>query len=141
MGRWNFHEAVPPGLGFRVVPQTLIIMKSWLPSITASSPAQPCYIGSSSQRNRPPCFYTPVSPAAGLEQGWDFPKIRVPYLGVLIIRILLFRVLYWGPLFSETRYCMFSPEALQLCTALSLSFLAYPSTNNVLTSPSMVLKP
>ena len=23
-------------------------------------------------------------------------------LGVLIIRILLFRVLYWGPLFSET---------------------------------------
>ena len=26
----------------------------------------------------------------------------VPYFGVLIIRILLFRVLYWGPLFSET---------------------------------------
>ena len=25
---------------------------------------------------------------------WDFPKIRVPYCGVLIIRILLFRVLY-----------------------------------------------
>ena len=25
---------------------------------------------------------------------WDFPKIRVPYFGVLIIRILLFRVLY-----------------------------------------------
>ena len=24
----------------------------------------------------------------------DFPKIRVPYFGVLIIRILLFRVLY-----------------------------------------------
>ena len=23
---------------------------------------------------------------------WEFPKIRVPYLGVLIIRILLFRV-------------------------------------------------
>ena len=33
---------------------------------------------------------------------WDFPKIRVPYLGVLIISILLFRVLYLGPLFSET---------------------------------------
>ena len=33
---------------------------------------------------------------------WDFPKIRAPYFGVLIIRILLFRVLYWGPLFSET---------------------------------------
>ena len=26
----------------------------------------------------------------------------VPYLGVLIKRILLFRVLYWGPLFLET---------------------------------------
>ena len=26
----------------------------------------------------------------------------VPYLGVLIIRILLFRVLYWGPLCLET---------------------------------------
>ena len=25
---------------------------------------------------------------------WDFPKIRVPYFGVLIIKILLFRVLY-----------------------------------------------
>ena len=35
---------------------------------------------------------------------WDFPKIRVPYLGVLMIRILLFRVLYWGPLFSEPPY-------------------------------------
>ena len=32
---------------------------------------------------------------------WDFPKIRVPCFGVHIIRILLFRVLYWGPLFSE----------------------------------------
>ena len=29
---------------------------------------------------------------------WDFPRIRVPYFGVLVIRILLFRV-YWGPLF------------------------------------------
>ena len=25
---------------------------------------------------------------------WEFPKIRVPYFGVLIIRILLSRVLY-----------------------------------------------
>ena len=32
----------------------------------------------------------------------EFPKIRVPYLGVLIIRILLFRVLDLGSLFSET---------------------------------------
>ena len=28
----------------------------------------------------------------------------VPSFGVHIIRILLFRVLYWGPLFSETLY-------------------------------------
>ena len=34
---------------------------------------------------------------------WEFPRIRgALFLGVLIIRILLFRVLYWGPLFSET---------------------------------------
>ena len=34
---------------------------------------------------------------------WEFPKIRgVPDFGVLIIRILLFRVLYWGPQLSET---------------------------------------
>ena len=33
---------------------------------------------------------------------WDFPKIRLPYFGVLMIRILLLRVLYQGPLFSET---------------------------------------
>ena len=36
---------------------------------------------------------------------WEFPKIGVPYFGDLIIRILLFRVLYWGPLFSETPTC------------------------------------
>ena len=29
-----------------------------------------------------------------LDPIWDFPKIRVPYFGVLTIRILLFRVLY-----------------------------------------------
>ena len=34
---------------------------------------------------------------------WEFPKIRGTSFGALIIvRILLFRVLYWGPLFSET---------------------------------------
>ena len=31
----------------------------------------------------------------------SFPKLGVPYFGVLIIRLLL-RVLYSGPLFSET---------------------------------------
>ena len=29
-------------------------------------------------------------------------EIRGPYFGVPIVRILLFRVLYLGPLFSET---------------------------------------
>ena len=33
---------------------------------------------------------------------WEFPEIRGTLFGVLIIRILLFRVLYWGPLFSES---------------------------------------
>ena len=36
-----------------------------------------------------------------LPNRWDIAKIRVPCFGVLIIRILLFRVPYWGPLFSE----------------------------------------
>ena len=40
---------------------------------------------------------------------WEFPKIRgVPYFGVLIIRILLFRVLDVVPLFSEIP--MYGPE-------------------------------
>ena len=57
---------------------------------------------------------------------WDFPKIRVPYSGVLTIRILLFSVLYWGPrpLFSEAPFgiplsTFFPPlqsfEKLRLC--------------------------
>ena len=33
---------------------------------------------------------------------WEFPKMRGTLFGVPIVRILLFRVLYWGPLFSET---------------------------------------
>ena len=33
---------------------------------------------------------------------WEFPKIKVPYFGALIVRILLFGVLYEGSLFSET---------------------------------------
>ena len=33
---------------------------------------------------------------------WGFHKLGVPYFGLLIIRILLFRVLYLGALFSET---------------------------------------
>ena len=35
-----------------------------------------------------------------------FRKLGVPYFGVFIIRILLFRVLFSGPLFSETPICL-----------------------------------
>ena len=36
---------------------------------------------------------------------WEFPKIGVPYFGVLIIRILLFRVLYLfgSPIFGNSQ--------------------------------------
>ena len=44
---------------------------------------------------------------------WDFPKIRIPYFGVLIIRILLFRV------FSETLTCELR-LALQLQASTAL---------------------
>ena len=35
---------------------------------------------------------------------WEFPEIRVHYFGVLIVRILLFRVRYWlirSPIFGK----------------------------------------
>ena len=54
---------------------------------------------------------------------WDFPKIRVPYLGVLMIRILLFRVLYWGPLFSEAPICRL-PQEEKCDSAVASSLLA-----------------
>ena len=41
---------------------------------------------------------------------WEFPKIRGTVFGVRIIRILLFRVLYKGSLFSE------SPKSICLAT-------------------------
>ena len=40
----------------------------------------------------------------------SFQKLGVPYFGALIIRILLFRVLYSGSLFSETLTCQASVE-------------------------------
>ena len=39
------------------------------------------------------------------DMGVSVNSYMVPYFGVLIIRILLFRVLYWGFLFSETSIC------------------------------------
>ena len=44
------------------------------------------------------------SGARQLARSGSFRKLGVPYLGVLIMRILLCRVLYSGPLFSETPY-------------------------------------
>ena len=41
---------------------------------------------------------------------WGFPKTRGTLFGVLIIRILLFRVLYLGPLFSETPLFLLTPK-------------------------------
>ena len=41
-----------------------------------------------------------------------FRKLGVPYFGVLIIRILVLRVLYQGPLFSETPICIFQARDL-----------------------------
>ena len=36
---------------------------------------------------------------------WEFPKLGVPFLGVLIIRTPLFKVPYLDILFSETPIC------------------------------------
>ena len=49
-----------------------------------------------------PCAEGHDDRAGGSKGCGSFRKLAVPCFGVLIIRILLFRVLYWGPLFSET---------------------------------------
>ena len=50
----------------------------------------------------------------------SFRKLGVPYFGILIIRILLFRVLYEGPLFSETPIFMVQDALSQGPCILSL---------------------
>ena len=65
---WNFVPRAVPGHWTCNTPTSL--------SPTAKSAG---FMGSSLSVN------TPI---------WEFPKIRVPYLGALLIRILLFRVLY-----------------------------------------------
>ena len=40
------------------------------------------------------CDLRHFSAVVGIFGTWEFPKIGVPYFGVLIARILLFRVLY-----------------------------------------------
>ena len=53
---------------------------------------------------------------------WEFPKIRGTLFWVLIIRIRLFRVLYWGPLFSENP-CSRSKACLSGLTLVLQGFL------------------
>ena len=48
---------------------------------------------------------------------WEFLKLRGYLIGVLLIRILLFWVLYWGPLFSETPVWL---EYLSVCSLTNL---------------------
>ena len=48
----------------------------------------------------------------GLYESLEFPKIRGTLFGVLITRILLFRVLYLGPLFSETPKPFYVPTSM-----------------------------
>ena len=52
-----------------------------------------------------------------LEALSEFQKIRGTLFGVLIVRILLFRVLYWGPLFfgnSLVNHKLPHPEVFNL---------------------------
>ena len=64
----------------------------------------------------------------GLRIG-EFPRIRVPYFGVLIIRILLFRVLHQGPLFSET------PSEASKSSDLSPGGFEPPRSGSVMGTP------
>ena len=63
--------------------------KAWYPPLTKSSKPGSLQGG--------PHLLTPNHPlpkASTLNPIWEFPKIGVPYCGVLLIRILLLRVLY-----------------------------------------------
>ena len=70
----------------------MIMLYAQLPTCSASSEASPTS----------PLQRSPAAPHRRELRYGSFRKLGVPYFGVLIIRILLFRVLYWGPLFSET---------------------------------------
>ena len=45
-------------------------------------------------------------------RGSGFPKIKGTILGVLIIRVIIFWGLYWGPLFWETTKSQFARKKL-----------------------------
>ena len=71
------------------------------------------------------CFCSRIAGPFGSEKG-SFRKLGVPYFGVLIIRILLFRVLYQGsPIFGNSN--MSFSSSLDPRELLSLGFLAISS--------------
>ena len=39
----------------------------------------------------------PAAPGEVSRPLWEFPKIKGTFLGVPILRIIIFWVLYWGP--------------------------------------------
>ena len=57
------------------------------------------FISNSARRETPGMSGT--APSLPPNPKWEFPKIRVPYFGALIMWILPLRGLYWGPLFSK----------------------------------------
>ena len=57
------------------------------------------------------------------EYTWEFPKVRSTLFGGPEKRIPLFRVLYYGPLFSETpTYTLHYQDLLRLCCGVQHIF-------------------
>ena len=63
----------------------------------------------------------------GFREYGSFRKFGVPYFGVLKIRILLFRVLYLGPLFSEKLPYSFVKAMLGLEIAVTPALSSKPT--------------
>ena len=49
-------------------------------------------------------LFVPNGSFKGLYKSLEFPNVRGTLFWVLIMRILLFRILYYGPLFPETPF-------------------------------------
>ena len=77
----------------------LITGHSWLPLKPMKPHIRPCSTLPNLTPNHKKTSENPLNSYG------SFRKLGGPYFGVLIIRILLFRVLYSGPLFSETPIC------------------------------------
>ena len=84
------------------------------------------------------------SPVFGVIPKWGFPKIRGTFLGVPIIRIIIFWGLYWGPcilgnyqmssmLFGDT---MASCTAVRSVTAKPITFWTHLSATDIKTHVS-----